>query len=165
MPDGEVVLRKLGDLARIRPTIEPVLQEPDENARISLQREMPPEEVQAQTPRRPNNRATLEFAWVATTLLGRGRCARQGACDVELVGVVVLQQRDTGAARGNGGAECELAIETRLDERGANVVGGTTSRGRQALPGRRQAGASKVVEGRGELGEMLDEATTVASEA
>ena len=74
------------------------------------------------------------------TPLGRGRRAREGACDVELAGVIALQQRGAETPRGGVGAEYELEIETRQrearrrNERGANTVKGTTSRGQHTLP-------------------------------
>ena len=107
--DGEVVLRKLGDLARVWSTANLALWGADEVARIRLQCEVSPEEVLAQTPHRPNDPMTLELAWIAVTPLDRSRCARQGACGVEFTGIVMLQQRGTEAARGGVGAKYELA--------------------------------------------------------
>ena len=82
----------------------------------------------ARTLRRPNNRATLELARVVGAPLDRSRRARQEAYDAELTGVVMVQQRGTEAARGSGGAKCELAVKTRQrearcrNERGAKAV-------------------------------------------
>ena len=102
--------------------------------------------------------------------LGRGHRARYKAYDLELVGVVTLRQRGAEAAHGGDDAKYELAIETRQretrrrNECGVNAVKGTASRCWQALPGRWQVGPSKVVERRGELGEVLGESATVSSE-
>ena len=79
---------------------------------------MSPEEVLAQTLRRPNDHATLELVRMAATPLGRSRHTRQETYGVELAGVVVLQQRGTEAACGVVGVKCELAIETRQREYG-----------------------------------------------
>ena len=136
-----------------------------------MQREVPPEEVLAQVPRRPNDHPTLELARMTVTSPGWSCCAWQEACDVDIAGVVMLQQCGTGTACGGFGAECELAIETRQrearrqNERGAHIVKGASSRHWQTLPGRWRVGASKIVKRHDKLGEVLGESATVASEA
>ena len=112
MLNGQLVLRKLNDLACVLTTAELALREPDEVVRIRLQREVPPDEVLVRLLRRPNDRPTLGFARVTATPLGRSRRARQESYDAKFAVVVMLQQRGTDVARGGAGAKYELAIET-----------------------------------------------------
>ena len=88
MLGDEVVLQELDDPAYVWPTAKSALWELDEVARIYLEREVPSEEVFAQTLRRPDDRTTLQFARVTVTLLGWSRRARQEAYNAELVCVV-----------------------------------------------------------------------------
>ena len=92
MLGGELVLSKMDDTARVRSAIEMALREPDKIASVSLQREVPPGELEvlARTPRRPDDHTTLALALTAITSLGRSRCARKVAGDAKLASVVAL---------------------------------------------------------------------------